>query len=170
MPRISLAIAALVAWVGLLFGLVQFAQADFDLPHGICGPWGCGPRSEALLGLHGFWLALLMLPAALAMRYLSRRNLRAASLVALVIGLGGMAGIAVWEAVSYLPTVAPGMPSYFWRRVVFRLAVLVDVPLGQMAVLGSIGIVVAAFKRRGRNHAALYEDTRGGSPFANRAS
>ena len=52
------------AWVFALLGTLQVHRWEGLLGgHAICGPWGCGPFLSALIGYHGFWLILLLLPA-----------------------------------------------------------------------------------------------------------
>ena len=43
------------------FGALQLGR--LELGHSICGPWGCGPPTEALLAMHCFWLVSLLVAA-----------------------------------------------------------------------------------------------------------
>ena len=57
LPRV---VIGLLVWGAALFGILQIGLASGSglHEHSICGPWGCGPPTSALLGWHGFWLLL----------------------------------------------------------------------------------------------------------------
>ncbi|MEM9353961.1 MAG: hypothetical protein AAGA92_13185 [Planctomycetota bacterium] len=44
----------LVAWGASLYGVLQMHYLHTGFGHSVCGPWGCGPSGEALVGYHGF--------------------------------------------------------------------------------------------------------------------
>ena len=57
----------LLGWFGLMFVGLQIQQ--LDLGHWLCGQWGCGPPVAAVLGMHVFWLAVILPPSIMASRY-----------------------------------------------------------------------------------------------------
>lgn len=131
-------IAFFIVWGTGLFGVLQLRRLGEAVggAHGICGPWGCGPPVSALLAWHGFWLVLLAGPACIALWSWPVRWTRRVGGLLLGCGLVCAGGVVVWEAVTWLPRLYPGEPTYFAQRCLFSLMTLVDLPILPAALVG----------------------------------
>ena len=121
-------------WALAMYGTLQFHRLEGLLGHAICGPWGCGPPLEALVGYHAFWFLLIVPPALLASSLVpSEQAIRIGSLLA-IAGLGALLLVVVEDAVRYLRT-ARGL-EYLFQRILFRLITFVDFPLAPIGLAG----------------------------------
>lgn len=124
----------LAAWVMALFGSLQTHQWEDLFGHAICGPWGCGPPVAALIGYHGFWLLVLLLPA-----WLFKQQVASDTTQRIGLGLIFVAAIGIvlllafdgWQNWQH-----ERMRPYLVQRLLFRLATFVDFPLVQLALIG----------------------------------
>ena len=124
----------LVVWAASLFGVLQVHHFESLFGHAICGPWGCGPPVSALIGYHGFWLLLMLLPAWWLKHYLSGATLRRLGtglLLVAVIGIVLLLAIDSWQTWQ-----REAMRPYVVQRGFFRLATFVDFPLVQLGLIG----------------------------------
>ena len=122
---------AAVVWTTALAGGLHFHKIEME--HSICGPWGCGPATSALIGMHLFWL-IIIAPLGLLTSQLPhlewRRFGRGLAVAALVITLGvGIYDYFTWHR-------EPLAPTYVFQRFFFRIATLVDVPILQIGLTG----------------------------------
>lgn len=133
--RITLAsFFGLISWFGAIFGCLQLHR--LDLGHSICGPWGCGPPTSALLGWHCLWFVLLIpvgmtftrISPAWGWRKFGMGLLAAASVTALAIG--------IHDYFSWQPDLFK--PAHVIQRFFFKLAILIDVPVIQTGILGLV--------------------------------
>ncbi len=124
----------LSGWALALFGVLQVHQLEGWFGRAICGPWGCGPPVSALIGFHGFWLLLMVLPAWWLKNCLASATLhRLGTGLMLVAAVGIMLLLAVdgWKSWHQ-----EAMRSYRMQRSLFRLATFVDFPLVQLGLIG----------------------------------
>ncbi len=121
-------------WGGGLYGALRITELPGNWGHGICGPWGCGPRLQALVACHLFWLVLLIPAGVVVGQALEVSHVRLAG--TLLVGMGALAviAVAVYEGVTWLP--ATPHPEYYGQRILFTIAMLVDVPIAQTLLLG----------------------------------
>lgn len=126
-----------LGWGTALWTVLQIANLPGDWGH-ICGPWGCGPPIKALVTWHAFWAVLLVLPTLLAMRHLPAIWLRRVGLVSTLVGLMGLVGIAVREAIYWLPLVPQADQQHLTARCLFAVATLVDIPIVQLTFAGIV--------------------------------
>ena len=122
------------AWVAVLFGVLQVHHFESLFGHAICGPWGCGPPVSALIGYHGFWLLLMLLPAWWLKQQLSSATLRRLGtglLLMAAVGIVLLLAIDGWQTWQ-----REAMRSYIVQRCFFRLATFVDFPLVQLGLIG----------------------------------
>ena len=119
-PLVKL-VGGLVLWAAAAYGvlLVGSVPSQWLDGHVICGPWGCGPTMSALVTWYGFCLVFAAPPVALAVWKLPASWLRRIGLVLFGAGMLGLTSVGVWEAVTWLPKVAEGQPSYFFWRCLF---------------------------------------------------
>ena len=139
----------LLLWCAGLLGVLQIGRVGFGAnAHSICGPWGCGPPTSALVAWHGFWLVLAAPFVGLVIRYWPARRLRAVGLLAL--GAAGLMvmGIVIWEAATWLPLVSGQYRIYFAHRILFSLVTLTDIPVILVSCAGMAMYMSGLFKKR----------------------
>jgi hypothetical protein len=140
--------AGSVLWFAGLEGVLQLQKlpsAAFN-GHDVCGPWGCGPPLPVLVSCHGFWLTLIGPAAVLAALYLPGKWVWRLGIAMAAAGVCGLAGLAVWEAASWLPQASALQRQYLGHRYLFALVTLVDVPIMQFLAIGS-GLCLASSLR-----------------------
>jgi hypothetical protein len=137
-----------VLWFAGLEGVLQLQKLPAATlgGHDVCGPWGCGPPLPVLVACHGFWLTLIGPAAVLAAVYLPRKWVWRLGIAMAAAGLCGLAGLAVWEAASWLPQASALQRQYLGHRYLFALVTLVDVPIMQFLAIGS-GLCLASSLR-----------------------
>ena len=140
-------LVALPIWAAALYGTLNIHTLPASWAHSICGPWGCGPPTEALVACHGFWCVLGLPIAAIAAARLPVRQLP--RLAGLLLGLGalGIVALGAWEAVNWLPHVAEHQRGYFPQRWMFSIATRVDFPIAQMLLAGALVLAWCRFLR-----------------------
>ncbi len=140
MSRKSIALPAcrwgilLSLWTGGLYGCLQIVHLSGNWGHWICGPWGCGPRLQALLACHGFWLMLLWPPAILLKRRLDPGTGRLTGNVLLGLGVLSLVSMTLYQAITWLP--ATRSAAYFLHRVLFVIATQIEIPTVEVIVVG----------------------------------
>jgi hypothetical protein len=125
----------LVLWGAGLAAALSLTQWSGDWSHGVCGPWGCGPPTQALVSCHLAWLIFLTPPAVL----LAPRNFRRRRRLALFLILA--AAMALFSIVghqwaTWWPDAAQWQRAYFWQRCGFCIATAVDLPILQTMAIG----------------------------------
>lgn len=142
-----------VGWGAALRGVLALNDLPGEWPHPFCGPWGCTPESmQSLAALHGFWFVLGAPAVVWGIRGWSNRVLRLAGSLLLVVGLLGLLGVGVYEAVTWLPEVYAGIRRYFFHRWLLSIVMLADVPLIQFTLAGlafKITVRVGSHRARG---------------------
>jgi len=141
-------IAGIAVWLLAMLGVLWIAQLDLGITHTICGPWGCGPRAEALIACHGFWLMLLAPPAMFAASRTATPTIQLVAFTAIAVAAAGMLVIAVQQAFTWLPMIRPGEPTYFVRRCLFVIVTTIELPLVQLGLLGLGGWAVVRRRHR----------------------
>lgn len=139
-------------WALGVYGALSLQYSTLANEHAICGPWGCGPTTSALLTMHLAWLAFLAPP----MQYfpfrthLSRKYTQRLSVCFVVVGLAGMTAIVAWQWLFWLPQAGEWSRPYIWHRCGFAIATAVDWPLAQFFVIGVSLWFLNSFLRRER--------------------
>jgi hypothetical protein len=128
----------LTGWTALLIGTLSLASLPGDWGHDVCGPWGCGPPSQALLACHLSWLVVFVPAAWLLRRFASRPVCRNVGILMIGIALAAMAGIAVHQRMTWLPTVSEWHQLFFWHRTGFVIVTLVELPLLALLPAGMV--------------------------------
>lgn len=128
-------LTAVVGWAVALLLALQVATLPGDWEHSVCGPWGCGPPVQALVGWHLAWLVLL-LPMAWSARRLPRRVRNACGLSVMGLAVTGVLLIAWREWVEWLPQVSESLQQYYPHRVGFVLVTWVELPLLELFPAG----------------------------------
>lgn len=130
------------AWAAGIYGGLQLQH--LKLGHSICGPWGCGPPTEAVVSMHVFWALALFPLAVVAARKTPgwpwrKIGLMVAALAGVIIVVIGVVDHLQWRALA-----GDSAGNYAAERFLFRLATLTDLPLVQ---IGLIGLGVAWFTK-----------------------
>jgi hypothetical protein len=138
---------AILLWAAGLQGALQLCRLPdrYFGEHSICGPWGCGPPLPALLAWHGFWLVLMTPVAAMAVLYLPAKWVTRLGITLASLGFLGLAAVAAWQAATWLPQASDWQRQYIGERYLFAVATLVDVPIVQSLMLGTILCLVSPF-------------------------
>lgn len=124
----------LAAWSLALFGSLQAHQWEGLFGHANCGPGECGPPVAALMGYHGFWLLVLLLPAWLFKQQASAAMASRVGLGLALIAVVGVALLLAIDAGEYWHV--ERMRPYLLQRLLFRVATFVDFPLVQLGLIG----------------------------------
>lgn len=138
--RFATWIALLSLWALLIYGASSLRHLQDATGHSVCGPWGCGPPTGALLAMHMVWLAVLLPPTLVipAGFQLSPPTWRSTGVLLMIIGLLGVLAIVGWQWFVWLPQAGPNGWRYIWQRCGFALATTVDVPPLQIFLVGLI--------------------------------
>jgi len=117
-----------------MFAVLQVHQLEDLFGHSICGPWGCGPPISALIGYHGFWLLLMVLPAWWLKQQLASATLQRLGTSLLLVAMVGIVLLLVIDGWQTWQRTA--MRPYLVQRSMFRLATFIDFPLVQLGLIG----------------------------------
>jgi hypothetical protein len=141
-------------WFAALYGLLSVHRLSTDLGHDICGPWGCGPPLQALVGWHGFCFVAATLPVGIAVTHWPKRRLWWTGVGLASAGLIGVLVIFALACVSASQAVSSGQPAYLIQRFGFDLATCLNVPLVPMILAGGAMMIAGRGKKpaiRGEN-------------------
>jgi hypothetical protein len=151
----------LAGWSGMLLASLSVARLPGDWGHGICGAWGCGPPTQALVACHLAWLVALTPPVAFIMYRGRRAQWRAGSLLT-VLSIAALLALIAYQRMVWWPEANEWQRSFFWQRCGFCLATSVDVPILQMLGLGLLLLCFAPSRRWQKEspHPGEHETTR----------
>lgn len=130
----------LVIWAGCIIATLAIRNVPLGLEHGICGPWGCGPPTQALIACHLAWMVVLMPPAAwLAWSgSASKRMIRKIGMLLILIAGAAILAIIAGQRITWWQQAEPWQRQYFWQRCGFWLAAAVDLPITQSLIVGVV--------------------------------
>lgn len=147
-------IVAIVVWAAALFGTLQIHQYPNLFGHSVCGPWGCGPPTSALVSYHGFWFVLILPAAWILSQLLSASTTHKLGLGLLLASVAGIAALLLLEGLDN-----SAAEQYLLRWCLFRVATFVDVPLVQLGLAGLLMRWQAARRLREPNDSKAEEST-----------
>jgi hypothetical protein len=133
-------------WVAALFGFLSLHRISDDWGHDICGPWGCGPPLQALIGWHGFCLVAATLPVGIAVSHWPKRRQWWTGVALASAGVAGVLVILGVQCVAAYQAVSQGQPAYLIQPWLFNLATFTSVPLVPMILAGSV-LIIAGRRR-----------------------
>ncbi|QDT00745.1 hypothetical protein [Adhaeretor mobilis] len=135
----------LLAWTTMLLASLAVTQISGDWGHSVCGPWGCGPPTQALVGCHLAWFVVL-----LPLVFLSSNSSRLAvqspiQLGMILLGAGTLMllTLLIYQGVVWWPEASEWQRNFFWQRFGFSIATSVDIPALQLLTVGFVMIGVA---------------------------
>ena len=136
-----------VIWGGILLSALSMHDMQGFGQHSVCGPWGCGPPTNALLAMHIGWAAaiwppLFYLPWRLSF---SRKTVKGIVLSLTAVGLTGLLAITAWQWIVWLPNASEWARSYIWQRCGFAILTAGDWPFMQL-IAG--GIILGSWRLR----------------------
>ena len=139
-----------IAWAAIVLGSLQSKLLVSASAHSVCGPWGCGPETAALVAMHAGWLAvigppLFYFPIRLKWQRAAYHRL---SLGLFASGLAGVLAIVAWQWLVWLPQAGPGSKDYIWQRCGFAVVTTVDLPLLQFLLVAVLLWATAALGER----------------------
>lgn len=132
------------AWGGAIYASTQLHRVDLRLGAGICGPWGCAAKPEALLGYHLLLLALIAPGVALVAWAIAARQAIRLGRRTIASGLLGLVGLAGWGVSIWL--LDGGSPRYAIQRGLFQVATSPDVPVVPLIVGGAAAAFVGRLR------------------------
>lgn len=144
-----------IAWAALVLGSLQSKLLVAASAHSVCGPWGCGPETAALVVMHAGWLAAMGPPLIyfpIRLKWPSAAIHRM-SLGLFGAGLTGVLAITAWQWLVWLPQAGPWSKDYIWQRCGFAVVTAVDWPLIPLLILSAILPIVAAIRPRPTDNA-----------------
>jgi hypothetical protein len=128
------------AWTATAWGILQLRNIRFD--HALCLPGRCGPPLGALLSIQLFWLLGTVTIVVAMLYFLPNWPLRRIGVGVTMVALIGMAIVIGVDYARWHPAVhladSPTFASfgYQFRRFVFPIVTMVDVPWLQTAIGG----------------------------------
>ncbi len=122
-------------WALALYGGLQLNR--LDLGHSICGPWGCGPPTSALLAVHTGWL-LAILPLAILLPQLkSNWPWKMIGAILLASAAVTVVGVGFADHLGWRKLAGDRASEYAWQRFCFHIATLYWFPMVQVGLLGA---------------------------------
>jgi len=64
----------------------------------------------------------------------------------MALGLIALTGIAIWQAIDWMPRFQPGQPTFFVQRYAFVVATLIDIPIVP-ATLAGLALGIGAWRK-----------------------
>ncbi|QDS96135.1 hypothetical protein FF011L_49420 [Roseimaritima multifibrata] len=127
-------------WAGGILAALAIPSLVLADDHSICGPWGCGPSTDALVAMHLAWIAaiwppLFFLPWRLGW---SRKTISRLGALLAIGGFAGVLAVVMWQWIVWRPTANEFIRPYTWQRCGFVLAGAVDWPTIQALVAGIV--------------------------------
>jgi len=127
-----------LVWIGGIYASVSVRYLDFSGGHTVCGPWGCGGTIEDLTAMHAAWAVVMMPPVFFVIRgkrQFGRWSLRIGN-VALLSAIVVFLAVVMHTLLVWIPSTPEHLRGYYWQRIGFVIANMVDIPLIQLAIAG----------------------------------
>ncbi len=135
----------LILWGTGMAAVLSLAQWSGDWGHGVCGPWGCGPPTQALISCHLAWLVFLTPPAVLLLRRTTHFQRRLGLFLILVAAVG-LLSVVAYEWATWWPDAREWQRTFFWQRCGFCIATAIDFPVLQTLAIGIL-LLVGSLRR-----------------------
>ncbi|MDR3632640.1 MAG: hypothetical protein P4L84_02320 [Isosphaeraceae bacterium] len=126
-----------LAWCGLLYGILSLRALPGNDSHRLCGPWGCVAPIQAVAAVHGAWTFVMVTGLAWLFRARSPRALRDTGIVLACLGAVGFTVLVGYKLSRWPIRASDGMGFHVNRRLPFAIAMLADLPLVQITIAGT---------------------------------
>jgi TRAP-type C4-dicarboxylate transport system permease large subunit len=139
-----------IAWAALVLGSLQSKLLVSASAHSVCGPWGCGPETAALVAMHAGWLAVIGPPLIYFPMRLKwqKSSIRRLALGLMIAGLAGVLAIVAWQWFVWLPQAGAWSKDYIWQRCGFAIVTAVDWPLIPLLILSGLLWIITVLRRK----------------------
>ena len=129
-------------WAFAFWSTLKISNAPILQEHSVCGVWGCGPPTNALLACHLGWMVFLAPSIPLAFRLLAKwpRVFSVFWWVLCGVGVAGLVSTGIHELMTWYPNASALARSYFSRRWAFAVVTLTDFPMLQLLLYGVAGL------------------------------
>jgi len=136
-------------WGLSLWGVLQLSNAPVLSSHSVCGIWGCGPPTNALLACHLGWLVFLLPVLPLTLSFGQRFPKTSAAVVSsfAVLGVLGLLAVGLHDLIFWYPAASEAARGYFMRRWAFSTITQTDVPMLELLAVGIAGIGIKRFQQ-----------------------
>jgi len=133
-----------LSWGAGIFAMLSLRHLHFAQGHTFCGPWGCGGRTEDLVAAHAAWCVALISPVVILVpkRTPARSWHTRFGVVVLCLATVGVASVVLHTWLVWLPAATEYQRGFIWHRVGFAVLNMVDVPLIQMMLAGSLVLLM----------------------------
>ena len=147
-------------WSLAFWSTLKLSNAPILEGHSVCGIWGCGPPTNALLACHLGWMVFLAPSMPLAFHFFTQRQrlLNIGFWVSCSAGLTGVFAIGLHEFFTWYPNATDLARSYFLRRWAFAVITLTDFPTIPLFLYGLAGFGWQAYRRRFRGDQSSRHD------------
>ena len=137
-------------WGLTLWGVLQLSNAPVLSSHSVCGIWGCGPPTNALLACHLGWLVFLLPVLPLTRRFGQQfpKTSWAALNSFVVLGVLGLLAVGLHDLIFWYPTASDAARGYFMRRWAFSTITQTDLPMLELFAVGIAGIGIRRFQQK----------------------
>lgn len=140
MRLLKLIVVPSIWGASLLATLSLHHLAALDGPS-VCGPWGCGAPTSALVSLHAAWCVTLWPLLILAARHWSTVHTRRLGRVSAGLGTAGLLFLVCWQVFSWWPEQSAYLQGFLLQRCGFVIVTTTDWPLVQL-LLGGGGLLL----------------------------
>ncbi|MCR9197533.1 MAG: hypothetical protein NXI04_02715 [Planctomycetaceae bacterium] len=137
MPLLKLITVPAIWGASLLGALSLHHVTALDGPS-VCGPWGCGAPTSALISLHTSWAVALWPLLGLAARHGSVSRVKRLSQAIMGLGIAGLLFIVLWQVFSWWPQQSEYMQGFLLQRCGFVIVTTTDWPFMQLLSGGSV--------------------------------
>lgn len=141
--RVLKLIVAPLLWGGTLLGALSLHNFAALNVHSVCGPWGCGPPTNALIALHGAWSVVLWPTLAVVANrfWTSKTFVRRLGIFCVIFGVLGITSISLWQLFYWWPQQSEFTRGFLLHRCGFAIVTTTDVPVVEVLLAG-IGLLV----------------------------
>ncbi len=139
-----------ITWAALVLASLQAKLLVSASAHSVCGPWGCGPETSAIVAMQAGWLAVVGPPLVyfpLRLKW-SCSAIRRMSLALFAAGLSGVLAIVAWQWLVWLPQAGPWSKHYIWQRCGFAVLTAVDWPLIPLVIVSGCLWIITAVRQK----------------------
>lgn len=127
-----------IVWGITFWGTLRISDLSLLDSHHVCGVWGCGPPTNALLACHLGWFVFLMpiIPGLLFNRIRFPKLTVWSPWLLISAGVAGVMAVGAWEYWVWYPEASETARRYFLHRWMFSVIILTDLPVLELPLVG----------------------------------